>query len=57
MGWRWGETYTEEEPNALLPEEVAPFMSKFKELHAQHFGIRCTTPVWLVRAEGRMIGA
>jgi integrase len=32
-------TYTEEEPNALLPEEVAPFMSKFKELHAQHFAM------------------
>jgi hypothetical protein len=33
------ETYTEEEPNALLPEEVAPFMTKLRELHPQHFAM------------------
>jgi len=32
-------TYTEEEPNALLPEEVAPFMSKLKKLHPEHFAM------------------
>jgi len=32
-------TYTDEEPNALLPEEVAPFMSRFKEKHPEHFAM------------------
>jgi len=32
-------TYTEEEPNALAPEEVAPFMSTLKELHPEHFAM------------------
>jgi hypothetical protein len=30
---------------------------RIKVLDGNHLGIRCTTPVWLVRAEGRMIGA
>ena len=30
---------TEEEPNALLPEEVAPFMSRFKAEHPEHFAM------------------
>ena len=33
------ETYTEEEPNALLPEEVGPFVAKFRELYPQHFAM------------------
>jgi site-specific recombinase XerD len=33
------ETYTEEEPNALLPEEVEPFVAKFRELYPQHFAM------------------
>ena len=32
-------TYTEEEPNALLSDEVAPFMSRFKEEHPEHFAM------------------
>jgi integrase len=32
-------TYSEEEPNALAPEEVAPFMSILKELHPEHFAM------------------
>jgi integrase len=32
-------TYSEEEPNALLPEEVGPFMAKFKEEHPEHFAM------------------
>jgi integrase len=32
-------TYTEEEPNSLLPEEVGPFMAKFKEEHPEHFAM------------------
>ena len=33
------QTFTEEEPNALLPDEVAPFMAKFKELYSEHFAM------------------
>jgi integrase len=33
------ETYTEEEPNSLEPEEVAPFVAKFRELYPQHFAM------------------
>jgi len=33
------ETYTEEEPNALLPEEVGPFLTKLRELHPEHFAM------------------
>ncbi|MBX3233531.1 MAG: hypothetical protein KIT84_11045 [Labilithrix sp.] len=33
------ETYTEEEPNALEPSEVAPFVAKFRELYPQHFAM------------------
>lgn len=33
------ETYTEEEPNALEPEEVAPFVAKFREVYPQHFAM------------------
>jgi integrase len=32
-------TYSEEEPNALLPDEVAPFMSKLRVLHPEHFAM------------------
>ena len=32
-------TYSEEEPNSLLPEEVGPFMAKFKEEHPEHFAM------------------
>ena len=32
-------TYTEEEPNALLPEEVGPFMAKLREEHPEHFAM------------------
>jgi integrase len=32
-------TYSEEEPNALAPEEVAPFMSSLRELHPEHFAM------------------
>ena len=32
-------TYTEEEPNALLPEEVAPFLTAFRESHPEHFAM------------------
>jgi integrase len=33
------ETYSEEEPNALSPDEVARFLAKFKELHPEHYGM------------------
>jgi site-specific recombinase XerD len=33
------ETYTEEEPNALAPPEVGPFVAKFRELFPQHFAM------------------
>lgn len=33
------ETYTEEEPNALTPDEVTPFVAKFRELYPQHFAM------------------
>jgi hypothetical protein len=36
------ETYREEEPNALLPEEVASFMSKLRELRPEHFAMTYT---------------
>ncbi len=32
-------TYTEEEPNALLPEEVGPFLAEFRESHPEHFAM------------------
>jgi hypothetical protein len=32
-------TYTEEEPNALLPEEVHPFLVAMRDRHPQHFGM------------------
>lgn len=32
-------TYTEEEPNALLPEEVADYLAKFRDLYPQHFAM------------------
>lgn len=31
--------YSEEEPNSLEPNEVGPFVAKFRELHPQHFGM------------------
>ena len=31
--------YTDEEPNALLPAEVPPFMAKLRELFPQHFAM------------------
>ena len=33
------ETYTEEEPNALLPAEVGPFLARMRELHPAHFAM------------------
>ena len=33
------DTYTEEEPNALAPSEVAPFVDKFREMYPQHFAM------------------
>lgn len=33
------ETYTEEEPNALKPEDVPRFLGAMAELYPQHFGI------------------
>ena len=33
------ETYTEEEPNALLVEEVGPYLARFRELHPAHFAM------------------
>jgi integrase len=33
------EVYTDEEPNALLPAEVPPFMAKLRELFPQHFAM------------------
>jgi integrase len=32
-------TYSDEEPNALLPEEVSDFISKFRERYPQHFAM------------------
>jgi hypothetical protein len=32
-------TYTEEEPNTLLPEEVAVFLSTMRELYPQHLAV------------------
>jgi len=32
-------TYTEEEPNALLPEEVGPFLAAMRDRHPQHLGM------------------
>ncbi|HEX7604487.1 MAG TPA: hypothetical protein VF316_22870 [Polyangiaceae bacterium] len=33
------EVYTDEEPNALLPDEVAPFSARFRVLYPQHFAM------------------
>lgn len=33
------EVYTDEEPNALLPDEVPVFMAKLRELYPQHFAM------------------
>jgi integrase len=33
------DTYTEEEPNSLLPQEVGPFILKFREFYPQHFAM------------------
>lgn len=33
------ETYTEEEPNALLPAEVPRFLDAMRELHPQHYAM------------------
>ncbi len=33
------EVYTDEEPNALLPDEVPTFMAKLRELFPQHFAM------------------
>jgi integrase len=32
-------TYTEEEPNALLPEEAPAFLAAMREMHPQHFAM------------------
>ena len=32
-------TYTEEEPNALAPEEVGPFLAAMRDRHPQHLGM------------------
>ena len=32
-------TYTEEEPNALVPEEVQPFLVAMRDRHQQHFAM------------------
>ncbi|MBI2393687.1 MAG: tyrosine-type recombinase/integrase [Deltaproteobacteria bacterium] len=32
-------TYSEEEPNALTPAEVAPFLERLRELHPEHFAM------------------
>ncbi|MBL8718206.1 MAG: hypothetical protein JNL79_19655, partial [Myxococcales bacterium] len=32
-------TYTEEEPNALLPAEIGRFLARFRELHPAHFAM------------------
>ncbi|MFI5297019.1 MAG: tyrosine-type recombinase/integrase [Polyangiales bacterium] len=32
-------TYTEEEPNALLPDEVGPFLEKLRAIHPEFFGM------------------
>jgi integrase len=33
------ETFTDEEPNSLLPEEVGAFMAKLREMFPQHFAM------------------
>jgi integrase len=33
------ETYTEEEPNALLPAEVSPFLERFRKVRPAHFAM------------------
>jgi integrase len=33
------ETYTEEEPNALLPEETPVFLAKMREMYPQHYAM------------------
>jgi integrase len=33
------ETYTEEEPNALVPFEVGPYLARFRELYPQFFAM------------------
>lgn len=33
------ETYTEEEPNALLPIEVAGYLARFREVYPQHYAM------------------
>ena len=33
------DTYTEEEPNTLLPEEVPPFLAKCRELYPAHYAM------------------
>ena len=33
------ETYTEEEPNSLLPEEVPVFLDTMKRLYPQHYAM------------------
>lgn len=33
------DTYTEEEPNSLLPEEVPAFLASLKELYPQHYAM------------------
>ncbi len=33
------DTYTEEEPNSLLPDEVGPYAAMLRELYPQHFGM------------------
>jgi integrase len=33
------ETYSEEEPNSLLPEEVGPYLERFRVLHPKHFAM------------------
>ncbi|MFI5297865.1 MAG: tyrosine-type recombinase/integrase [Polyangiales bacterium] len=32
-------TYSEEEPNALLPGEVAPFLAKLRTIHPEHYAM------------------
>ena len=33
------DTYTDEQPNSLTPDEVPSFLEKFKELHPAHYGM------------------
>jgi len=33
------ETYTEEEPNALTPDELPAFLAKFREMHPAHYAM------------------